>query len=122
MKRRLENLDSIGVVTVERNITLSYGAYQWTITFETELGDLPMLEVTDGRLTGGGRSATVTEKQAGTAATLVFDGSGMPSVKRFTASELVEDALYAFKVVPQTHRDIRIVSNVSKEYTVLGYC
>lgn len=40
----------------------------------------------------------MTEKQAGSAASLVFDGSGMPAVKMFTASGLVEDALYAFKV------------------------
>lgn len=98
VKRRLENLDSIGVVTVERNSTLSYGAYEWTVMFETELGDLPMLGVTAGRLTGGASSAVVTEKQAGSAAALVFDGSGMASVKKFTATGLVEDALYAFKV------------------------
>lgn len=98
VKRRLENLDSIGVVTVEQNSTLPYGVHEWTVTFETEVGDLPMLGVTTGRLTGGGSSAAVTEKQAGSAATLIFDGSGMPSVKIFTATGLVEDALYAFKV------------------------
>ena len=47
---------------------------------------------------GGGREATVTEVQAGSAATLVYDGSGQASVKEFTASGLVEDSLYAFKV------------------------
>lgn len=40
----------------------------------------------------------MTETQAGSAATLVYDGSGMPAVKEFTTSGLVEDALYAFKV------------------------
>ncbi|CAN0156587.1 unnamed protein product, partial [Hapterophycus canaliculatus] len=55
MKRQLENLDTLGVVSVERNATLSNGRaneFQWVVTFETELGDLPMLEATSGRLTG----------------------------------------------------------------------
>lgn len=40
----------------------------------------------------------MTETQAGSAATLVYNGAGTASVKEFTASGLVEDALYAFKV------------------------
>lgn len=52
VKRRLENLENVQIVTVEKNDTLSYGACEWTVTFDTELGDLPMLEVTSGRLTG----------------------------------------------------------------------
>lgn len=55
MKRQLENLDTIGVISVERNATVSDGGaneFQWVVTFETELGDLPMMEVTSGRLTG----------------------------------------------------------------------
>lgn len=40
------------MVTVERNETQSYGASEWTVTFDTEIGDLPMLEATSGRLTG----------------------------------------------------------------------
>lgn len=40
----------------------------------------------------------MTETQAGSAATVVYNGAGMASVKEFTASGLVEDALYAFKV------------------------
>lgn len=52
MKRRLENLDAIHVVTVVANTTSPYGSHEWTVTFETEAGDLPMMEVTTGRLTG----------------------------------------------------------------------
>lgn len=54
VQRRLENLDTIRVVTVEANATESNGAekYEWTVTFDTEVGDLPMLEITSGRLTG----------------------------------------------------------------------
>lgn len=52
VKRQLENLDTVGIVSVEKNTTLSHGASEWTVTFETELGDLPMLEITSGRLTG----------------------------------------------------------------------
>lgn len=48
---------------------------------------------------GGEKAATVTEIQAGSAATLVYDGSGHSFVKEFTVSGLVEDALYAFKVL-----------------------
>lgn len=48
--------------------------------------------------TGGGREATVTEVQTGSAATLVYDGRGQAAVKEFTATGLVEDSLYAFKV------------------------
>lgn len=40
----------------------------------------------------------MTETLAGSAATLVYDGSGKSSVKEFTATGLVEDSLYAFKV------------------------
>ena len=47
---------------------------------------------------GGRKGAVVTEVQAGSSAALVYDGSGIPAVKEFTASGLVEDALYAFKV------------------------
>ena len=49
-------------------------------------------------MTGGQPSAIVDETLAGSAATLVYDGSGMASVREFTASDLIEDALYAFKV------------------------
>ncbi|CAM9800578.1 unnamed protein product [Ectocarpus sp. 6 AP-2014] len=113
VKRQLENLDTVGIVSVERNTTLSDGASEWTVTFETELGDLPMLETTSGRLTGGGREATVTETLAGSAATLVYDGSGKSSVKEFTASGLVEDSLYAFKVVPLSAVGLGIPSAAS---------
>lgn len=51
-----------------------------------------------GRAAGGGRAATVTDTLAGSAATLVYDGTGQASVKEFTVSGLVEDSLYAFKV------------------------
>ena len=56
VKRQLENLDAIGVVTVERDNSFSNGEVAWTVTFDTELGDLPMLEITSGRLTGNQRT------------------------------------------------------------------
>lgn len=52
VKRRLENLDSVNVVTVVTNATSPYGSREWNVTFETEVGDLPMMEITTGRLTG----------------------------------------------------------------------
>lgn len=48
--------------------------------------------------TGGEPTATVDETLAGSSATLVYDGSGMASIREFTVSDLIEDALYAFKV------------------------
>lgn len=51
VKRQLENLDTIRAVSVESNTTSSE-LFEWTVTFDTELGDLPMLEITSGRLTG----------------------------------------------------------------------
>lgn len=56
----------------------------------------------------------MTETQAGAEATLVYDGSGMASVKEFTASGLVEDALYAFKV--NTHCVCPIVRILAERY------
>lgn len=52
VKRQLENLDAIRVVAVVKDTTLANGAATWTVTFDTEVGDLPMLEITSGRLTG----------------------------------------------------------------------
>lgn len=52
MKRQLENLDTIRVVSVEKITPVTNVAVAWTVTFDTELGDLPMLEITSGRLTG----------------------------------------------------------------------
>lgn len=52
VKHQLENLDAIRVVSVVKDSTLTNGAVTWTVTFDTEIGDLPMLEVTSGRLTG----------------------------------------------------------------------
>ena len=43
--------------------------------------------------------AAVTEHQAGTHGTLVYDGISAPSTKAFTASDLTPDDTYAFKVV-----------------------
>lgn len=75
-----------------------FGGPEWMITFDTELGDLPLLDVTTGRLTGGRVAAAVKEHQAGSSATLIYDGTLTPAVKTFTASGLEEDSLYAFKV------------------------
>lgn len=52
MKRYLENLPSIGVVQVTPT-TGTNNAMIWDVTFVTELGDLPLMKVTSGRLTGG---------------------------------------------------------------------
>ncbi|CAM9348723.1 unnamed protein product, partial [Discosporangium mesarthrocarpum] len=100
VKQHLEDLDTVGVVTVKRNASMLSLGISWTITFDTEVGDLPLLVATSGRLTGSGKAVTVTELQAGSHATLVYDGTGKASTKIFSLGGLVEDALYAFKVVP----------------------
>lgn len=78
--------------------------------------------------TGGGREATVTEVQAGSAATLVYDGSGQAAVKEFTATGLVEDSLYAFKVKQPTwvrrlptHMKAKTTADVSSRRMKFSY-
>ncbi|POM58076.1 hypothetical protein PHPALM_37326 [Phytophthora palmivora] len=98
MKRQLENLPSIGVVEVTRTSQLN-NAMSWTVTFMTELGDLPLMKVTSGRLTGGNPLVQVTTTQQGTPGRMVYDGATSPEVLSFTSTNLVPDTLYAFVVV-----------------------
>ncbi len=95
VKAALENLPSINVASVS---TTRNG---WRITFESEAGDLPLMQVTTGRITGFAHiSVSVEEVAKGTAAKLLFDGSDQPDNCIFTATELTTDAGYAFKVAP----------------------
>jgi len=95
VKAALENLPSINVVSV------SMTRNGWRITFESEAGDLPLMQVTTGRITGfADISVSVEEVAKGTAAKLLFDGSDQPDNCIFTATELTTDAGYAFKVAP----------------------
>ena len=107
MKRALENLETLSVVTVEKNTSGTYGNAYWDVTFDSEAGDLPLMETTAGRLLNGGvlnggvmPSTWVEQIEQGSPAVLVYDGSADPETRVFTAAGLSEDALYAFKVQP----------------------
>jgi len=59
------------------------------VTFLSEAGDLPLMEVTKGRLTG---------PQDFDLTGLVFDGSDRPTEKTFTVTNLISGGRYVFKV------------------------
>ncbi len=74
MTRALELLPSIGEVSV--NVVPGANLTQaWVITFLNDLGDLPMLTVTRGRVNGTTAGLRVVETQPGTPMTLVYDGA-----------------------------------------------
>jgi len=113
VKAALENLPSINVASVS---TTRNG---WRITFESEAGDLPLMQVTTGRITGFAHiSVSVEEVAKGTATRLLFDGSDKPDNCIFTATELTTDAGYAFKVAPVNAigDDLFIISLSIKEH------
>eukprot|EP00970_Alexandrium_tamarense_P002964 scaffold427_cov103-Alexandrium_tamarense.AAC.19 len=92
----LENLPSINVVNVESTLN------GWSVTFLSEAGDLPLMEVTSGRLLSEDANAKVlvTEVVKGDSATLVYDGSEAPATLTFEALDLTPDVGYAFRVAP----------------------
>jgi hypothetical protein len=84
LQRYLSNLDSINTVQVN---DIQHG---WAVTFLSEVGDLPLMEVTKGRLTGPQDfDLTVSEYIKGDVASLVFDGSDRPTEKVFTVTNLI---------------------------------
>jgi hypothetical protein len=97
MQRALELLPSIGEVAVSI-VDNANGGRNWTVTFLNNLGDLPRMTVTRGRLNGTNPLLYVVEDQAGTPTKLVYDGIGEPSVREFTATGLTPGQTYAFKV------------------------
>ena len=95
LKIALENLPSINVVAVSKI------AHGWRITFLSEAGDLPLMEVTSGRLVGPfNPSIKVVESKRGTICTLLNDGPTHPGNNSITANNLSSDSSYAFKVAP----------------------
>ena len=84
LQRYLSNIDSINTVQVN---DIQHG---WAVTFLSEVGDLPLMEVTKGRLTGPQDfDLTVSEYIKGDVASLVFDGSDRPTEKVFTVTNLI---------------------------------
>ena len=111
MKRALENLETLSVVTVEKNTSGTYGNAYWDVTFDSEAGDLPLMETTAGRLLNGGvlnggvmPSTWVEQIEQGSPAVLVYDGSADPETRVFTAAGLSEDALYVQGATDQPRR------------------
>lgn len=71
----------------------------WRVTYLSEAGDLPLIQVTTGWISNGVR-IVVSEATKGDAATLVYDGSDIPGQRSFEALDLTPDTGYAFKVAP----------------------
>jgi hypothetical protein len=99
MEFALQDLPDINTVSIVRS-SLNRNAYSWTITFDDLAGDIEMLYATAGRLTGSNVDISVKEHIPGTEAELVYDGTGIPDVRRMTFKNLVPDNTYSFKVAP----------------------
>lgn len=106
VKTTLENLPSINLVHVE---SIPNG---WSVTFLSEAGDLPLIQVTSGRLSNDAK-AVVTEMTKGDPATLIYDGSEVPGQRTFEALDLTPDSGYAFKVAPVNAVGDGILSSAS---------
>ena len=72
MSQALENLEGIGEVAVKRN-DLGSGSYEWIVTFLTEMGNLPLMTTTSGRLLASRPFARVAEVQSGTEGEMVYN-------------------------------------------------
>ncbi len=94
----LMNLPSIGVANVIAS-TLSNGAKSWDVTFVTELGNVPSLQVTTGRLTGDKATIHVITIQEGTDGFVTYDGSTHPDITSTTINQMVPDVVHVFKVL-----------------------
>jgi len=109
VKFALQNLDTINLVSVES--ILHDQGHGWRVSFVSEAGDLPLMQSTSGRLTTTGpdeSTATgsvavrvvIEEHIRGDKAYLIYDGTDQPSVRSYTAGNLLPDARYAFTVAP----------------------
>ena len=106
----LENLATIGDVTVNDGLpSNSLNGKSWSITFHTEVGDIPMMTTTSGRLSRPGvygsvannnALVNVTQTVSGSAALLAWNGAEAPAIRTFDfTTNIVPDGTYAFKVV-----------------------
>ncbi|RHZ10616.1 hypothetical protein DYB31_002620, partial [Aphanomyces astaci] len=119
MKRQLENLPSIthvaGAYTAGAN-----GAGVWVVTFLTELGNVPLIGITSGRLTGGGTTGVVTSIQDGTPGRIVYDGSNSPDVLAYQATNLTSDTWYSYAVVAINTAGVGIASPTTPSIDARG--
>ena len=106
----LENLATIGDVTVNDGLpSNSLNGKSWSVTFHTEVGDIPMMTTTSGRLSRPGvygsvannnALVNVTQTVSGSAALLAWNGAEAPAIRTFDfTTNIVPDGTYAFKVV-----------------------
>jgi hypothetical protein len=65
VQAELEELSTVGSVSVQRSDEDESGGYTWTVTFLNNLGDLPSLVVDDVTLTGTLASVAVAEDTKG---------------------------------------------------------
>ena len=75
MKAALEGLTTVGTVDVTRSSVDENGGYTWSVTFLTELGDVPSMVTDTKAMTGTACSALVAETTKGVRPP--FDGSLM---------------------------------------------
>jgi hypothetical protein len=107
LKRVLENMKNVGpggVVGVDRAVTDSAkGAYLWTVTFATHLGNLPEITLRDSSLTGTGATvdlATVRDQNLlGGSFRLSFGGYTTAAIPHDATGGEVASALEALSTV-----------------------
>ena len=87
MENVLEMLTTVNQVDVVKVVTLRDGenenTAEWRVQFDADVGNLPKMLVTDGRLTGHNPKVKVLVEQNGSEAALVYDGKEDPSTKTF---------------------------------------
>jgi hypothetical protein len=98
IKAELERLTTIGVVTVTAGTPSADGECVWDIEFDTNPGDIPLLQFTKISGTGGGAVVLVTEgtsEKLGGDFTLEYDGQRTKYLPYDASAEEVEVALNA---------------------------
>ena len=65
LKSALESLSSIGTVDVERSDVTENDGYVWSITFQTEMGNIPLMTTDSVAMTGTMAEAKVAEFRTG---------------------------------------------------------
>ncbi|CAM6003542.1 unnamed protein product, partial [Sphagnum balticum] len=106
IKFALEELPEVGVVSVFKIPNLingiDRGTNSWTVTFNSAAGNLPLMSASAGKLqpVDSNSRIFVVEVLAGSSATLVYDGTGIPDVRVFTVDSIIADMTYSFQVLP----------------------
>jgi len=95
LKFAIENLPNLNIVDV---LSIEYG---WEVRFISEAGNLPLLEVTKGRIHGAtDASISVVEHVNGHDAILIYDGLDNSNDRTYTITGLSSNTRYGFKVRP----------------------